>query len=82
MDRELNFHDIKQLLRVSKDAMRKNHYVHMHTKPKEPATTKTVATAKTQDLLDHRRKNQRSKRKLDAHSELQIRSNQAVDSSA
>ena len=73
LDRELDFHEIKQMLRVGKEAMRTNHYVHMHTKPKDPKTAKTtqVTSAKSKDLQDGKR----SRRKLDTHSELQIRSN-------
>lgn len=47
LEREINFHDLKQMLRVSKEAIRKNHYVHMHSKPKEPASTKAANSSKT-----------------------------------
>lgn len=33
VERDMTIHETRLLLKVSKDAMRKNHYKHMHSKP-------------------------------------------------
>ena len=46
LDRELSNYELKQIIRVTKDAMRKNHYRHMHSKPAEPTPSSKLQIQK------------------------------------
>ena len=79
--------ELRQLLKVNREVLRKNHYQHMHARPAVAEETTISATAsedKThtkQSTTAHRYENneQKSSRMQDVHSELQVRHNSTTE---
>mmetsp|Transcript_45474 Transcript_45474/g.60348 ORF Transcript_45474/g.60348 Transcript_45474/m.60348 type:complete len:92 (+) Transcript_45474:422-697(+) len=80
LDRELKCMDTKQVFKVTRDAIRRNRYKHMHSKPTVVAQ-KATANESEQASLESAKKQDNltahgTSRKNDIQSEMRIRSNE------
>ena len=79
--------ELRQLLKVNREVLRKNHYQHMHSRPAVAEETTISATASEdkshtkQSTTAHRYENneQKSSRMQDVQSELQVRHNSTTE---
>ena len=82
-----NISELRQLLKVSRDALRKNHYQHMHSRPavaEESSTIEQTASEAADKKQSHRYGGEngaetKSSRMQDVQSELQVRHNSTTD---
>ena len=70
---------------MTREAIRKNHYKHMHSKQKQVTPKKEIAGTDLDPSFQSRQENQTaqvSSRKFDVQSEMRIRSNEKAVSAA
>ena len=82
LDRELQTIDARHIFKVTRDAIRKNHYKHMHYQ-EDPPTSKSKPESRLGTKLDETNGRQTSAtRKAEAQSEFRLRQNEKAKAAA